>query len=579
MPKRTSRIINESLIELFQHILAKKKRPPILIYEAPTGYGKTRTAPLIHNVLLEHGFSYGYIHVLPLRSIVKNLYDDMINHKIPGLENISPEEIGYQASGLSLGGKDPFHAKPYTVTTIDSYILNLARIGVGETNILTRHYEAGRSMIYSSTIIYDEAHLYGGDPGAPEELLYTSMKASLENILGAMCPVIVLTATLPISLGIDLYSFTNSIVSSSYDGEAIWIRYGEGVEPREYSSIVPIQDKDFDETVHRVEWTTKITSNEEEFEKKLVDDASAGKRVMVVLNKPSRAYKIYKILEEKGYKPLLIHGRLSHKDREEAEKKIEETRILVATQVVEAGINISYDVLYTDIAPPSNLVQRAGRINRWFENDEAEINIFIGGYEKVYPEEIIHRTVNILKKIVDNKEEVNWRSPYVVYNGIKGYRYILDKVYEGYSSRISCEDLIKHLLLYTMINPTRKTSYEILCRNCIEGRGLVRGSLLLSLIPIPIEEVGNMSIDEIMNNSIPASMDWVISNSRRLFGDQIPVLKYNGELLVDYINNTRDNNELRRKLCMVLFNPYSHLVIGLLVKPELYIENIGLLVK
>lgn len=572
------RIVNEALTQLIQRVVEKNKRPPILIYEAPTGYGKTRTAPMIHDTLVEHGLSYGYIHVLPLRSIVKNLYRDMIEHKIPGLDTVSQEDIGYQASGLSIGGKDPFHAKPYTITTIDSYVLNLARIGVGETSILARHYEASRSMIYSSTIIYDEAHLYGGDPGAPEEHLYTSMKASIKNILGIMCPVIVLTATLPKGLGDDLYSFVKNI-ASSYDAPVIWFRYGDKIEPKEYSDAVPLRDKDFDEALHGTRWKTSIISSEEVFVEKMLDDASTGKKIMVVLNKPVRAYKVYLRLLEKGYSPALIHGRLSHRDREIVEKEIENTRILVATQVVEAGINISFDTLYTDIAPPSNLIQRAGRINRWFENNDAEINIYIGGYEKVYPEDIVRETISVLKKIIDSGKQINWRSPYIEYRGVKGYRCILDKVYGKSSPRISCRDFVEQTILYTMINPRRGIGFKTLYRSCIEGHGFIRGSLLLPLIPLTLEDVRDMSIDELVCSSVPASMEWVVLNSKKLFGDKIPVVKYNEEPVIDYINNTGDKNELRKKLCRTLFDLSNYIVIGLLVKPQLYSEKIGLLVK
>ncbi len=48
-------------------------------------------------------------------------------------------------------------------------------------------------------------------------------------------------------------------------------------------------------------------------------------------------------------------------------------RIIVATQVIEAGVDLSSRLLVTDIAPVSSLVQRFGRCNRAGEHEKAEI--------------------------------------------------------------------------------------------------------------------------------------------------------------------------------------------------------------
>lgn len=45
---------------------------------------------------------------------------------------------------------------------------------------------------------------------------------------------------------------------------------------------------------------------------------------------------------------------------------VEQTREVVATQAVEAGVDVSARVLITELAPWSSLVQRFGRCNRYF---------------------------------------------------------------------------------------------------------------------------------------------------------------------------------------------------------------------
>ena len=43
---------------------------------------------------------------------------------------------------------------------------------------------------------------------------------------------------------------------------------------------------------------------------------------------------------------------------------------LLATQVVEAGLDVSADLLLTEVAPMNSLIQRAGRCARWLRSGE-----------------------------------------------------------------------------------------------------------------------------------------------------------------------------------------------------------------
>jgi CRISPR-associated endonuclease/helicase Cas3 len=47
--------------------------------------------------------------------------------------------------------------------------------------------------------------------------------------------------------------------------------------------------------------------------------------------------------------------------------------IVVATQVIEAGVDISAKTLFTELAPWPSLVQRFGRCNRFGEHEEAQV--------------------------------------------------------------------------------------------------------------------------------------------------------------------------------------------------------------
>lgn len=99
-----------------------------------------------------------------------------------------------------------------------------------------------------------------------------------------------------------------------------------------------------------------------------------GTRTLVVVNQVQTAQAVYLALQKlKGAPALcLLHGSYRPADRRRMmEAALESTsiadgpgRIVVATQVVEAGIDISAAVVLTEAAPWPSIVQRAGRCNR-----------------------------------------------------------------------------------------------------------------------------------------------------------------------------------------------------------------------
>jgi CRISPR-associated endonuclease/helicase Cas3 len=106
-----------------------------------------------------------------------------------------------------------------------------------------------------------------------------------------------------------------------------------------------------------------------------------GTLTLVVLNRVARAREVYEALAA-GKKPLyapekvaLIHSRFRPVDRERHTKLLfgEGDRIVVATQAVEAGVDVSARLLITELAPWSSLVQRMGRCNRRADIPNAEV--------------------------------------------------------------------------------------------------------------------------------------------------------------------------------------------------------------
>lgn len=119
-------------------------------------------------------------------------------------------------------------------------------------------------------------------------------------------------------------------------------------------------------------------------------------KVLIVCNKVANAIEMYKHVSElyPHIPSLLLHSRFKRRDRNEKEKALlgldsegkslgvfntsANACIVVATQIVEVSLDISFDMMITEAAPLDALIQRFGRINRKRTQET------IGVYKKVY---------------------------------------------------------------------------------------------------------------------------------------------------------------------------------------------------
>jgi len=94
---------------------------------------------------------------------------------------------------------------------------------------------------------------------------------------------------------------------------------------------------------------------------------------LVIVNTVYRATKLFELLRGQssleGIPAKLIHSRFRPYERERwsdfLNQKNTECRILISTQVIEAGVDLSANMLYTELAPWASLVQRFGRCARY----------------------------------------------------------------------------------------------------------------------------------------------------------------------------------------------------------------------
>lgn len=129
---------------------------------------------------------------------------------------------------------------------------------------------------------------------------------------------------------------------------------------------------------------TLTPDNKAGYEKQLAELIHAkhvsGTLTLVVMNRVSRAQQVYALLNkifEKSKSECpeleLIHSRFRKADRDLIQQRaLDEStiskegpgRVIIATQAIEAGVDVSATTLITELAPWPSLVQRFGRCNR-----------------------------------------------------------------------------------------------------------------------------------------------------------------------------------------------------------------------
>lgn len=90
------------------------------------------------------------------------------------------------------------------------------------------------------------------------------------------------------------------------------------------------------------------------------------KTYLFIFNTIAAARQFYESIKSKGVTATYLSTHLIPKERGERIKKIKEkgVRFVVSTQLVEAGVDIDFDVVVRDFAPLDSIIQAAGRCNR-----------------------------------------------------------------------------------------------------------------------------------------------------------------------------------------------------------------------
>jgi CRISPR-associated endonuclease/helicase Cas3 len=348
--------------------LCKTKRN--LLIRAPTGWGKT-AASLSYAI----GKNSRIIYVLPTITSIKSFYDDLC--AFFGKESVGELFYYGDVEALKREKEDfqqlmfsSYFAQPVIVTTLDQLLLTFLQLG---------KYFLKRPHLRNSIIILDEVHTF------TQNMLYI-LSFFIEKLIDIYnLRFCVMSATFPSALR----EFFVNVFGEKI--EKLWLDSEFVKKRRVMYKLIECQKRDVLDIVEEI--ANIYTSRNKPL------------RIVVVCNTVDKAQKIFEKLQNSLNKQTinkeLLHARFIYKHRSAKEDKIHdwietgESFILVATQVIEVSLDISFDFMITECAPLESLVQRFGRVNRYKDRTE-KINVWI-----TFPTEI-----NIKEKYPYDKEDI-----------------------------------------------------------------------------------------------------------------------------------------------------------------------------
>jgi len=355
------------------------KGPTLALIEDATGSGKTEAALILAHRLIAAGKAQGIFFALPTMATSNAMYER--------IAKIAPRLFtGKPSLGLSHGrakhnphfqrikgnaGSDP--DEPVTCgqwLADDRRLILLADIAVGTIDqallaVLPTRFNTLRLWgLSSKVLIVDEAHAY--DPYMEREL---SHLLRFHAMLGGSA--ILMTATLPQRMrdhyvaqfqkGLGMPAAqTKTPLTTAYPALTVLSKTATARE------VDPVPATRRTIAVRRIEPRNALEI--------LADGVKRNAACVWIRNSVDEAIEAVQDLEKRGIAADLLHARFTVADRLEKEEALQKRfgkdgtnragRVLVATQVVEASLDLDFDLMISDLAPIGTLIQRSGRLWR-----------------------------------------------------------------------------------------------------------------------------------------------------------------------------------------------------------------------
>ena len=308
-----------------------------IIVISSCGTGKTEAALLWTN-------NQKTFYTLPLKVSINAIYQRITQqigyHKAVLLHS---DAFSYylekEGSNIMIYDRAKRFTSPFIITTADQLFKIVFRYCGYEEILATLSY---------SKVVIDEIQMY-----TPEIVAYILL--GLKMITNLKGKFAIMTATFPPML----YSFIDAL-------EIPYTRQREYFQPN-------IDNK------HKIELKENADFDLEKIKKQAKEN-----KVLVICNTIKKAQMLYDKLKDANIH--LLHSHYIKQDRNELEKEIlefsdkskhPENGIWISTQIVEASLDIDFDILHTDMCSIDSLFQRMGRVYRKREYTKEEPNIYI----------------------------------------------------------------------------------------------------------------------------------------------------------------------------------------------------------
>jgi len=392
--KKDINILRNRMFYEAEQTLLKNKDINIAFIEAPTGAGKSNLAMNCSLKLLDKNINKIF-YVYPFNTLVEQNYDTL--EKIYGQTDIFKSiAVINSITPIPLNGTRKFwenldkeeNEKFYQKALLDRQFLNYPFILTTHVNLFQIMFECEREAAISfyqlagSVVVLDEIQSY-------KNVLWTEIMMFLQCYSRLLnMKIIIMSATLP---KLDMLTGNHEKVVNLIEN------------PEKY-----FQDARFKKRValsYELLYQDKKTEMKELYAH-VLGQAQKGRKLLMEFITKTSAEKFYHMLTESGREDLQIFcmtGDDNQIDRKRILREMDtadkdKAVILVATQVVEAGIDIDMDIGYKDISKLDSEEQFIGRINRNFKRKGVVYFFDMDNESGIYKEDYRVDTAYTLRK-------------------------------------------------------------------------------------------------------------------------------------------------------------------------------------
>ena len=365
-------ILRTELFSEAEENLKKNKDQSVFYLEAPTGSGKSNTAMNLSFTLMQENSDLRKLfYIYPFNTLVEQ--NMSILEKTFGNKKKIMSQIAVVNSLVPFKDKkeveeDRENSKKYQEILLDRQFLNYPFILSTHVMLFRTMFGNAKEDVFGfqqlchSVIVLDEIQSYKIN-------LWSEMIAFLKEFAELLdIKVIIMSATLP-----------NLEVLTDHKENAVrllsdCLKYFHHKMFRE--RVVPKYDL-LEEDITLESLAEHVLENK-------------NKKVLIEFIKKASAEDFYRILGERVESVFLMTGDSSIQERKDLIEKIKglSSVILVATQVIEAGVDIDMDIGFKDISRLDSEEQFMGRINRSGKKDGFVYFFNLDEAKSIYKEDV-----------------------------------------------------------------------------------------------------------------------------------------------------------------------------------------------